>query len=716
MDFSKFRESGDLSDLTVVVESHEHRLHRFPLYARSDFFCELTRTKPGNADPSRVELKDFPGGNDVFVQVADFCYNMPLNITKNNVVQIRCAAEYLKMAGPGNLADVADKFLKDSFATARLNRSVVSISSLLVQCNKIGQLAQDAGIVELCTDAFIECWAKPSGAMVHIGSGRTFSGVSKLKESKSAFTRIQDSTPPGQMSSDKLEEASVKCLMSLRSGWFVRILTKAKDKGISLQELGALAVNFISCHLNLETHKNGISQSIVMSSAAGSSERVDVSTDSGAKDADASPRPGTDKQGLTTTITFMTEISDLTTSPVSDFPKVTEDIGEVIDRVLLALPEKAYSLPSVTMEWLTKIIRVATAHSCQCRGLLVSMAAEMMAKLEPEELCAVSPSVLHDVVVDLDSETSSGLQKERACKLVDTYMGQMTSKGILTAETFRLLASATNTATRTSHDPLFEVLEFVLKSETDKLTPAQRTELTELVNFDLLSETSLQKALEDEIVPASTVARSSIKLCSRLRSELASVKYIAESQEEDLHKYQGSSAHAGTGKYPSSAAEVTRHFSSYALRDRNLDSGYADTSETSRGRSPAELLLAAELETSEHLHSSDPLRAAQSLLTAARHKLAVPVYTGYRPTHLSRLLPTSPAVLPYVYHPHNSSRDAVEHDISLEEELEFKYDRSFRSLDPRVRHHRLWGHQLASQSGNAQKSGTYFPYTNYHRF
>ena len=43
MDFSKFRASGDLSDLVVVVEGQEFQLHRFPLYAKSDYFCGLAR-------------------------------------------------------------------------------------------------------------------------------------------------------------------------------------------------------------------------------------------------------------------------------------------------------------------------------------------------------------------------------------------------------------------------------------------------------------------------------------------------------------------------------------------------------------------------------------------------------------------------------------------------------------------------------------------------
>jgi hypothetical protein len=60
----------------------------------------------------RVVLDDFPGGQPVFSLVADFCYNMAPSVTKDNVVQVRCAAHLLQMSGSGNLADTADKFLQ----------------------------------------------------------------------------------------------------------------------------------------------------------------------------------------------------------------------------------------------------------------------------------------------------------------------------------------------------------------------------------------------------------------------------------------------------------------------------------------------------------------------------------------------------------------------------------------------------------------------------
>ena len=67
----------------------------------------------------------------------------------------------------------------------------------------------------------------------------------------------------------------------------------------------------------------------------------------------------------------------------------------------------------------------------------------MLTRLTPEELCDVTPSVLHDVLLDTDDVTESGspdekdkqggvagrsVHRERVCTLADSYMTQMSVK------------------------------------------------------------------------------------------------------------------------------------------------------------------------------------------------------------------------------------------------------------------------------------------------
>ena len=107
MDFTQFRETGELSDITVTVNGKAFQLHKFPLFIKSDFFKSLAGTTGKEAE--HVELDEFPGGAETFQMVADFCYNIDIEIKKDNVAELRCAAEFLKMNGAGNLKDTTDR-------------------------------------------------------------------------------------------------------------------------------------------------------------------------------------------------------------------------------------------------------------------------------------------------------------------------------------------------------------------------------------------------------------------------------------------------------------------------------------------------------------------------------------------------------------------------------------------------------------------------------
>ena len=57
MDFSELLSTGELSDVVVIVDEKEFKLHKFPLFIKSDYFRDLARSVT-----DRIELSDFPGG------------------------------------------------------------------------------------------------------------------------------------------------------------------------------------------------------------------------------------------------------------------------------------------------------------------------------------------------------------------------------------------------------------------------------------------------------------------------------------------------------------------------------------------------------------------------------------------------------------------------------------------------------------------------------
>lgn len=64
-----------------------------------------------------AELHDIPGGPETFLLVAKFCYGVRIEVTAENVVSLRCAAEYLQMSenyGDANLIYLTESFLNDN--------------------------------------------------------------------------------------------------------------------------------------------------------------------------------------------------------------------------------------------------------------------------------------------------------------------------------------------------------------------------------------------------------------------------------------------------------------------------------------------------------------------------------------------------------------------------------------------------------------------------
>ncbi|XP_069140220.1 uncharacterized protein [Argopecten irradians] len=581
MDFSKFRESGDLSDITVLTAGTEFRLHRFPLFAKSEYFVKVSRASP--TDSNRVELLDFPGGADIFSIVADFCYNMKIDMTKNNIVQIRCAAEYLQMSGAGNLIEISDKFLQDTITSGKLSRSTGAITSLLLYCVTIGPLAEVSGIVEACSDAMVESWLKPP---------TKFTDPSNFKKQGGTI--------------DKRDDKTMKGLCNLPLEWFVKLLTSARDNGVRPTLLADMATRYISLVLDKDESEKSTQ--------------------------DAGSKPGKENAEK---------------ANKSDLVKHTKkvDIGHVLDAVIMELPEEAFSDDVMTIDWITRAFKMATLRGCRCRRPLVKAAGEIMNKLAPDDLCIISPSLLRDIVQESCNDEG---EAERACRIIDTYMAEMVRKGVLTGETFRLLASAAPDEARKSHDQLYGILEYVITAERDKMTEDQRQELISRVNFTLVSEEILHQALASDFIPPAHIAKGALALCARLKKDLEVMTTTVSKQDEELRRYNYSYKR---GKVTTTPAPRSAYSSAPPFQRGGLsDTDFEPTKDNS---DPLKVL-------DNMLNSTD--RQTDEVLTSARNKLATGVGTGI---------------------PYNSFRpvQSGEHDISFEEELEFKYDRAFRAMD-----------------------------------
>ncbi|THD25481.1 hypothetical protein D915_003838 [Fasciola hepatica] len=107
MDVKQLRDTGELSDFTVYIGKCRFKLHKFPLYTKSEYFKEVAGANPV------CELSDFPGGANTFSVIADFCYDKTIVINPSNIVFLRVGAEELRMRGKGGLLEMTKRLLDE---------------------------------------------------------------------------------------------------------------------------------------------------------------------------------------------------------------------------------------------------------------------------------------------------------------------------------------------------------------------------------------------------------------------------------------------------------------------------------------------------------------------------------------------------------------------------------------------------------------------------
>lgn len=119
------------------------------LVAKSNHIRKLI-LESKEADLTRIDLSDIPGGPEIFEKAAKFCYGVNFEITVQNVAALHCAAEYLQMTDKycdNNLAGRTEDFLRQVALTSFSGALVV-----LKSCEHLLPLAQELNIVQRCVD------------------------------------------------------------------------------------------------------------------------------------------------------------------------------------------------------------------------------------------------------------------------------------------------------------------------------------------------------------------------------------------------------------------------------------------------------------------------------------------------------------------------------------------------------------------------------------
>ncbi|CAF4218950.1 unnamed protein product [Rotaria sp. Silwood2] len=148
MDFEKFRRTGELSDITVIVDKTELKLHKFPLFTKSNYFKKAITSA---STPYVIRLENnFPSGAEVFNQLADYFYSILIAIDRKNIVPLRSAACFIEW---DTLTTLLDKHFDEIILDARTKYDLTIPLLLLEQCTGEYQIwAKQTHMVDKCLD------------------------------------------------------------------------------------------------------------------------------------------------------------------------------------------------------------------------------------------------------------------------------------------------------------------------------------------------------------------------------------------------------------------------------------------------------------------------------------------------------------------------------------------------------------------------------------
>ena len=253
MDCVGFRNSGELSDITVKVDGEEFNLHKFPLFVRSNYFKSLELSNDGSV--SNVALESFPGGPRTFAICADYCYNKNVLVNSDNVIEVRCAAEYLEMngnSGRGGLGMLADNVLLDVTYSAKSRRDYGLILDLIEKAAKHSKWAEKCGIESKLIEIFVDALA------IHVKKALIYEGISLYEK------RVSPYSPKKGLHSISLSDENINKLNNLPLKWMNDLVRYAARSALNQSLLSYIIQNYIDYNTNLNPDYNLEIEQIVL--------------------------------------------------------------------------------------------------------------------------------------------------------------------------------------------------------------------------------------------------------------------------------------------------------------------------------------------------------------------------------------------------------------------------------------------------------------------
>lgn len=492
-----FCNAGLPSDITIIVDGINFHLHKFPLVSKCGKIASIFEEHQSADDNSfTTELEEFPGGPDIFLFAAKFCYGIRVEFTARNMMSVYCAADYLEMTdeyGEDNLLSKAESFFRKNVLRNWKDciLALQSSESCMPRAEKlhIVQKCLNAVSMMACTDPSLFGWPMMMyGSLQSPGGSILWNGINTGARIRSAESDWW------------FEDISYFSV-----GLFERLIRTMEARGIRPEHLAGAIMYYARKHL-----------------------------------------PGLGRWHSTQSGKART-VASFSLTPATVDQKV---LLESIERLLPKKKGKAFC------RFLLGLLRVALILGVNqtCQDSLerrIGMQLEL-ASLDGLLIPSYSDSdtlyntdcverIIHHFVSSesgltlfsppsLDLETSPSSEPLRkVARLIDSYLAEVASDVNLKPGKIRSLAEVLPESSRPLHDGLYRALDIYFKAHP-WLSDREKEELCNIIDYQKLSVDACAHASQNERLPLRVILQVLFFEQMHLRTALAGCLNVLEAE------------------------------------------------------------------------------------------------------------------------------------------------------------------------------------------
>ncbi|KAK8942766.1 BTB/POZ domain-containing protein [Platanthera zijinensis] len=492
------------SDIIIEIGDISFNLHKFPLLNRSGLLKKMiSKHQDEDGKDCILQLHDLPGGAKTFELVANFCYDVKIELNSQNVAALRCAAEQLCFSEDyfeGNLISQTENFLNNILGNWKDSMKV------LKTCEDLLPLAEELHIVtrcinslatQVCSDSNLFGWPMPARSSVMRSDGSIFwNGIPTVEK-------------PKAVESDWWYEESSELSFPL----YKRLIMAMESKGMKPENIAGSLMFYskkyfrgLSRNSSFPDGTSLVNHPIVTASPSESEQAALLEEIVGL----LPTQKGVNSTNFLLRLLQTAMILHASAACRDDLEK---RIGAQLDEASLddlLIPSFEYS--------------VETLYDIDC---IQRMLDHFMSTNQSAP--AVSPSTVDEMQL-MDTISSLMTPLTTVAKLVDGYLSEVAPDANLKFTKFRSLADLVPEYARPSNDGIYRAIDIYLKSHP-WLTECEREQLCQLINCQKLSPEACTHAAQNERLPLRLVVQVLFFEQLRLRASVAGWFFVSENDD-----------------------------------------------------------------------------------------------------------------------------------------------------------------------------------------